>query len=133
MKAGNPYIYIDSPLSSQLEMLKKCASSDQLRSTLMCIEQEGSAVQKCCQVLWALSHLRWTQRQRSNILYTSESKFDLTFYFYVPLMRKQGPGNSKQYSRRYLIWLCISFSVMGFICVTLDAKAHVGNFGETFD
>ena len=81
--------YFRKPLS--LNTVRCCIRKRNLE--LYCAKRKAfiNFTQKCHRVLWALSHLRWTERRWKRLLWSDESTFQLFLRkmdvgFYVPKM-----------------------------------------------
>ena len=88
-------------------------------------------------ILWARSHLRWTERQWKRVLWSDESTFQLVFgkNGHRILCAKDEKDHPDCYQQKVqkpasvMVWGCISAHSMGdlHICEgTIDAEAYVG-------
>ncbi len=93
-------------------------------------------VQKCCRVLWAKAHLKWTVSKWKSVLWSDESKF----YILVGnhghrVLRAKEEGElpacyqcSVQKPASLMVWGCISAYGMGSLHVlegTMNAESYI--------
>ncbi len=90
-------------------------------------------VQKCCRVLWAKAHLKWTVSKWKSVLWSDESKFGIFVGNHGHrVLRAKEEGDLPAYHQRsvqkpasLMVWRCISAYGMGSLHVlegTMNAE-----------
>ncbi len=93
-------------------------------------------VQKCCCVLWAKAHLKWTVSKWKSVLWSDESKFDILVgnHRHCVLWAKEEGDlpacyqHSVQKPASLMVWGCISAYGMGRLHVlegTMNAERYI--------
>ncbi len=93
-------------------------------------------VQKCCRVLWAKAHLKWTVSKWKSVLWPDESKFDIlvgNHGRHVFRAKEEGDlpacyQHSVQKPASLMVWGCIIVYGMGSLHVlegTMNAERYI--------